>query len=48
MNTKHKILKTALDLFNKEGLDQVSVRRIAVEMNISDGNLRYHFSPPKG
>lgn len=43
MHTKDKILKTSLDLFNKNGIDKVSIREIAREMNISDGNLRYHF-----
>lgn len=43
MNTKDKILKTALDLFNNKGLDKVSPRLIAEKLGISDGNLRYHF-----
>lgn len=43
MNTKDKILKTALDLFNSKGLDKVSPRLIAEKVGISDGNLRYHF-----
>ncbi|MDX2305107.1 MAG: TetR/AcrR family transcriptional regulator [Microscillaceae bacterium] len=43
MSIKYKILETALDLFNKEGVDKVSSRRIAAELKISDGNLRYHF-----
>ncbi len=43
MNTKDKILKTALDLFNNRGLDKVSPRLIAEKVGISDGNLRYHF-----
>ena len=44
MGTKDKILKTALDLFNKEGIENVSLRRIQKEMGMkSDGNLRYHF-----
>lgn len=44
MKTKEKILSTALKLFNEEGVDQVTPRRIASEMGISHGNLRYHFS----
>lgn len=44
MKTKDKILETALKLFNQEGVDQVTPRRIATEMGISHGNLRYHFS----
>ncbi len=43
MNTKYKILNTALDLFNNNGLDKVSPRLIAENIGISDGNLRYHF-----
>jgi len=43
MNTKDKILQTSLQLFNKKGLTDVSIRDIAAQMGISDGNLRYHF-----
>jgi AcrR family transcriptional regulator len=43
MTTKEKILSTSLQLFNKEGLADTSIRDIAAEMGISDGNLRYHF-----
>jgi AcrR family transcriptional regulator len=43
MTTKEKILFVALQLFNKKGLAQVSIRDIAAELKISDGNLRYHF-----
>ena len=43
MNTKEKILHTALQLFNKKGLTDTSIRDIAAAMEISDGNLRYHF-----
>lgn len=41
--TKEKILKTSLKLFNKVGIDQTTVRHIAKEMNISHGNLCYHY-----
>lgn len=43
MNTKEKILFKSLQLFNKKGLTDVSIRDIAAEIGISDGNLRYHF-----
>jgi AcrR family transcriptional regulator len=43
MTTKDKILQTALQLFNKKGLTGVTIRDIAAELKISDGNLRYHF-----
>jgi len=43
MNTKDKILQVSLQLFNKKGLTDVSIRDIAAEIGISDGNLRYHF-----
>ncbi len=33
----------ALELFNKNGIDQITVRHIAKEMGISHGNLCYHF-----
>ncbi len=44
MKTKDKILQAALALFNEEGLDNVSLRRIAQELGISLGNLTYHYA----
>ncbi len=41
--TKKKILATALDLFNEKGLSRVTLRTIAQKMEISQGNLNYHF-----
>ena len=43
MKTREKILLQALDLFNQEGVDQVSVLEISQTMGISYGNLTYHF-----
>lgn len=43
MTTKQKILTTALLLFNKEGIEEVTVRDIAKAMGISHGNLCYHY-----
>lgn len=42
--TKERILDTALALFNKDGIDQVTIRHIAQAMGISHGNLQYHFA----
>jgi AcrR family transcriptional regulator len=42
-NTKDRILKTSLVLFNEKGLANVSLRFIAEEMQISVGNVQYHF-----
>ena len=42
-NTKDIILKTALNLFNTHGLPKITLRSIAKEMGISQGNLNYHF-----
>jgi len=42
-NTKEIILETALKLFNSDGLSKVTLRTIANEMGISQGNLNYHF-----
>jgi AcrR family transcriptional regulator len=41
--TKEEILKCALRLFNENGISQVSLRKISIEMGISLGNLTYHF-----
>lgn len=43
MKTRDKILQTALELFNSYGVPNVTLRRIAAEMAISQGNLNYYF-----
>jgi len=41
--TKQRIVDTALHLFNSQGLSKVTLRTIAKEMGISQGNLNYHY-----
>lgn len=43
MKTKEKILSKALQLFNSEGLKDVTLRRISGSLGISQGNLNYHY-----
>ena len=43
MDTKGKIIATAIDLFNIHGTKAISTNHIAKEMGISPGNLYYHF-----
>ncbi|CAL1519653.1 TetR/AcrR family transcriptional regulator [Chitinophaga sp. MM2321] len=43
MNTKERILITALKLYNSQGVNTITSRHIAAEMGISPGNLHYHF-----
>ncbi|MCF2873975.1 MULTISPECIES: TetR/AcrR family transcriptional regulator [Tenacibaculum] len=43
MNTKQRILETALTLFNKEGYSNISSKKISEEIGMSYGNLCYHF-----
>lgn len=41
--TKARILQTALQLFNQEGVASVTLRQIAQAASMSQGNLNYHF-----
>ena len=43
MDTKDKIIATAIDLFNLHGTKAISTNHISKEMGISPGNLYYHF-----
>ncbi len=43
IKTKQKILDKALELFNSNGVMNVSQRDIANDLGISQGNLTYHF-----
>jgi AcrR family transcriptional regulator len=43
VRTRDRILTTSLALFNEEGVAKVSGSRIAAELEMSPGNLHYHF-----
>lgn len=42
-NTKKKILEVARNLFNEQSYGSVTIRMIAQELNMSSGNLNYHY-----
>ena len=43
-NTRQNIIEKATELFNEHGFGAISLHEIAQKMNISRGNLTYHFS----
>lgn len=42
-DTRNEILEAALELYNRQGIEQVGTRDIARKIGISPGNLTYHF-----
>lgn len=47
MDTKHKILHSAIRLFNEKGMVNVRLQHIADDSGISVGNLAYHYYSKK-
>ncbi len=43
ISTRDRIINTAIKLFNKKGYASVTLHGIAGEMNMTRGNLTYHF-----
>jgi len=43
MKTKERIILASLDLFNDQGERNISTNHIAAHLNMSPGNLYYHF-----
>lgn len=43
MNTKQKILNASKKLFNSTGVPEITTRHIAASIDISQGNLHYHY-----
>lgn len=42
--TKERILEKALELLNEQGVAQVTIRGIGDQLNMSPGNLSYHYA----
>ncbi len=43
MKTKQRIIDKAIEYYNKKGLTNVTSRNLAKSLNMSHGNLEYHF-----
>jgi len=43
LKTKEKIIAATLKLFNEQGVENVTTRTVASFLDISQGNLHYHF-----
>jgi len=43
MKTKHRIIEQAIQSYNEYGLNNVTSRGLAKRLNMSHGNLEYHF-----
>lgn len=43
VNTRDKILLTAIDLFNEHGITNISTKTISEKANVNSGNLYYYF-----
>lgn len=43
LSTKEKIIAKSLEMFNVQGVENVTTRHIAKELGISQGNLHYHY-----
>lgn len=42
-STREKILDTSIALFNEQGVETITTRHIGASINISQGNVHYHF-----
>jgi AcrR family transcriptional regulator len=43
LDTRRRIIERSIELFNQNGIQNITIENIAVDLQISPGNITYHF-----